>query len=668
MRTYRVAFLYDFKRQPSYHQHIHPQLKAVDRIGGETAALEIFDVRAGSSEEIQERVQATVEAADAVFVDVTDPNPNVAYEVGRFLRMGDRRLIQFTTASARHPRRLPFFLSQVDTLDLSALLRRGHGHADAAAELRRRLDETLAHWRSNEPMAPRSDGPSWAPAPENSDHAARSRFPAQDGWRLYRAPGAVFLFGEHAVTVGHPALALPLPLYVYVAVRDRRRGAVTTVDFLRGPDGQRTTEDELSREFLPRLQRTIAFHQVRTRGRSTPLEIAVWTQPPTMCGLGTSSAIAACLALEILGERAGVVPKLVRRRSGRRRGPDAVRDLLAHPEIERVFRLAWKLDLCFHSPKGSGAGVFASLVGTERAEPLLYVTEARRMWRGDVESHHEWQLGAPDSHPRQLSSAVDRVGAAGVPIPRHESMFTAPHFAVVYTGHPKATGRAIANIADAPLGDFFTERAAAVDRIGVALGRLRAGLRYPIRERTLPAYRKLVRRAVRGQEDASAIQREHGLAVKEVLFTAYGGLALSGINSLGSTRSVAHLALMDACFRICEALGLASVPHARRPPTHEPAVLADALNDERDERGRRLFGAKVTGGGMGGDLVVQSDLRSAEEFRGRLSSALRRARDRVGASEARAVAPADFGKVHFSSTWIPGYPDAYDARPACRIT
>ena len=89
----------------------------------------------------------------------------------------------------------------------------------------------------------------------------------------------------------NPALYLPLPLYVYVGIRELEACEATRILF-RQPDRARPRWVPLDVTYQAKLEDALDL----LAPASPPLEIAVWSQAPTMCGLGTSSAIAACLA------------------------------------------------------------------------------------------------------------------------------------------------------------------------------------------------------------------------------------------------------------------------------------------------------------------------------------------------------------------------------------
>jgi mevalonate kinase len=139
---------------------------------------------------------------------------------------------------------------------------------------------------------------------------------------------------------------------------------------------------------------------------------------------------------------------------------------------------------------------------------------------------------------------------------------------------------------------------------------------------------------------------------------AYGCSALAGANSFWSTGDYTFLSLMDACQRIIETLGVARIEAEDGIKSYEPAHLASVLSSVRGPGGDRLFGAKITGSGMGGDVLVFSKLEDGLQFEKALRRALSDAKETI-----RSRYP-DFATVHFASSWLPEYPEGYRSEPA----
>ena len=427
---------------------------------------------------------------------------------------------------------------------------------------------------------------------------------------VLRSPASCFIFGEHAVLEGHPALCLPLPLYVYVGIKEPNTEDETCLSYFRSDSGGAISNSKFRDMQYCGRDGTLTKAIAQAAPGTPPLDVAVWSQAPPMCGLATSSAISACIARYLLDKNPTRETQDSRLDMSL---PDAY-DLRNTSSFGRLFRAAWKIDLAFHTKKGSGAGVFAALAGTRGPRPLLYFSEGPRTLEGDdVDTLPCW---------------ASRLGS-------RESGFEPSHFALVYTGHPKHTSDTV----NFPIPQGLSR---CEDLIGVIGGR--------IGEPSGDTYGRLCG------------EFRHLAKPREMLMAAYGSAALAGINNFWAQEDHSYLALMEACQCMHEVLGKTEIaPPGTQCRTWEPYLLAQILNCASGRDGSRLFGAKITGGGMGGDIFVASCVTEGTDFAGELESTLAGAREQYGGSY------RDFGLVHFSSTWVRDYPSGYDVQGASYV-
>ena len=437
------------------------------------------------------------------------------------------------------------------------------------------------------------------------DTFGRHGYPA-----VLRSPASCFLFGEHAVLEGHPALCLPLPLYVYVGIRDLNKGDETCLSYFCPDEGGAISNIIQQDMHYCGVGGPFGDAIAKAAPNAPALDVRVWSQAPPMCGLATSSAISACIARYLLDKNPTRETQDSRLDMSL---PDAY-DLRNTSSFGRLFRAAWKIDLAFHTKKGSGAGVFAALAGTRGPRPLLYFSEGPRTLEGDdVDTLPCW---------------ASRLGS-------RESGFEPSHFALVYTGHPKHTSDTV----NFPIPQGLSR---CEDLIGVIGGR--------IGEPSGDTYGRLCG------------EFRHLAKPREMLMAAYGSAALAGINNFWAQEDHSYLALMEACQCMHEVLGKTEIaPPGTQCRTWEPYLLAQILNCASGRDGSRLFGAKITGGGMGGDIFVASCVTEGTDFAGELESTLAGAREQYGGSY------RDFGLVHFSSTWVRDYPSGYDVQGASYV-
>lgn len=631
MPDFKVALLYD---QKTLQRHRPFVSDAVQAAGG---VLLQDDSNSGGSD-IPREFERRVRDADVIVVDITTESTDIGYELGYYLRPDDQRLIFVTFAQGSDlPGKVHFYLRQRYVFDLSGVLAGG-------------IHAALQHQRLVAAISATGRRQSQNPIPKVSLHPhgdsdAASILSGHDV--ILRAPGAAFIFGEFAVTAGHTALHLPIPRYVYVGLRYLAANQRSRIVYMSVNSSGRTQKQELMTRYRDGVVN--ALEMAIPGGR--PMEITICSQAPTMCGLGTSSALAACLGLYaarrrgILASDEYVVPH--ERGSGNLLQPGGV--------LNQVFRLTWLIDLAFHSTRGSGAGSFASLIGTRGPNPVIFLSAARRLWAGD-RGNYPWDLAEGN-----LDTQINEIPCFGFrPELNFGEVASKPwHFALVYTGATKSTGWAMSSLES--MSRYFVDRSGTLLQIVKSLRSARdsgAVLQESLRMRLSDEYLALLGRALSG--DPSLREKtlsDHVRVSLMTLLEAYGNITLAGINSYWSTGDEKFLVLMEACQSVLDAMNVAQIERDSQVG-FEPARLAHALNGARDDDGRRIFGAKIIGGGTGGDLIVMSNTTDGDTFERHLRAVLADAKYDCHSEF------SDYGKVHFSTTWLDAFPAGYVAEPA----
>jgi len=208
-------------------------------------------------------------------------------------------------------------------------------------------------------------------------------------WEIIaRAPGNFFLAGEHAVMFGHPAIVQPLPQYFYVGVRrslDNKNVKVDTdnvffVDHL--------NPEKKNRSFaIPTDMIACQLEHLLSVNGWNGVEIGLYSELHSMCGLASSGALAAALslALNYLFEKEISRNKLddfLKKVSNPTRRLDEV---IHNPIFSKtLFPLAWCIDSLFHNHQSSGANAFFSLIGSPDGLPAFYRQTTPR--KGDVDN------------------------------------------------------------------------------------------------------------------------------------------------------------------------------------------------------------------------------------------------------------------------------------------
>jgi len=192
---------------------------------------------------------------------------------------------------------------------------------------------------------------------------------------IVSAPGAFFFFGEHSVLQGQPALYMPIPLYLYlgVKVKDKGRESLSldlyTLDPASG-DPKVGTIKKYSWETEIRFRKEDIESEIskllNEEGYSASYEITVVSEIPPKCGLNSSGAFSAAISTAINLIEGRISPYEIES------WQTSSLSLLKKNEIfNKIFKLAWKIDELIQS-ESSGIGPFASLVGSPEGVPIVY--------------------------------------------------------------------------------------------------------------------------------------------------------------------------------------------------------------------------------------------------------------------------------------------------------
>lgn len=196
---------------------------------------------------------------------------------------------------------------------------------------------------------------------------------------IYSAPACVFLSGEHAVVFGHPAIYLPLPLRLYIKVEASRQIEGISIDDFKCPhpreemtilntesinDYGRCSIEEQKRALLS-LYSTIIKPFLKKEFHGVGLKFSVLSSFPVAVGLASSGAFSACIAKALTDEFLDVEKFQIYFGLG------------GQEEQEVAILLAWAIENCFHGGRSSGAGSTVSFNGRLGRHPILYSISKR---------------------------------------------------------------------------------------------------------------------------------------------------------------------------------------------------------------------------------------------------------------------------------------------------
>jgi mevalonate kinase len=482
-----------------------------------------------------------------------------------------------------------------------------------------------------------------------------------------RAPACIFLFGGHSVVYGHLGLYLPVPRYAYVGLKvdpslsglemaegnplnwirpEENLSSPNERDFAWKIDSH-SALDEQNEKYIKRAYEIIRRRYFPPERQSLGLRMKVFCQAPTRSGLNSSGSIAAALVMALSTFfRDPINEEELAHARGKLNESSLEGEYLRESELfETLSTLGWFLDDCLHGLGGTAIGATGSLLGTENGLPLIFMTEARTglspdrsvkllnqkaklISRGrDLLSFfsHDQRHDVLDEVPRhpfnykpyenKPGERLDRMAKVKRLIVRLDDSigdgtglpewWDETGIAVVYGGDPKYTRDMLEKIGN-NLGTI-ANRTFITDILHLAAARkmqlnpLESWLlqtSQPPEILDLNAWKTLT-----GAEKADnyAWRRQHR---REAMMMLMGGTSYLGLEALYS-----HLPY-EFAERLRHQQELFRVLGISRSPID---TLCQAFAAYQDESGRRPFGATITGGGGGGDVLVFGTRNALEQ-------------------------------------------------------
>jgi mevalonate kinase len=410
---------------------------------------------------------------------------------------------------------------------------------------------------------------------------------------VYSAPGATFIMGEHSVVFGHPCIYLPIPKRLFVSVTKHMHESLDIRLLTRSPEDPSILEDitemdvygrRFDTNHMTNLQRwfentVLPFLRERGGSRRYGFQVLVVSDFPVACGLNSSGALAAALGSCLYDHFID------------HEGWRAFANMTDRVDPKHL--LAWSIENCFHSNQSSGAGTYAALHGRRSPYPLIYLAQKR--------TYLSERLGT-EYIPVQFSvsangrSTVFDTHSYGFDSRDYVSIQSGDwgqdySWAVLYSGAPSTTD---VGMQQWDARDF---RRSAIDLVNsVQQGVLSAiGM-----ERLAPTVyfhaKHVIEEIYLNPGIPDHEKSEHiNHALRELAHDSMGGLTMLGMNSILSDWRLLPRC-MAAYQETLNLLGLSS---------NTVATIADTFNSYRVGK-KRIFGAKMTGSGPDGDVLVLS--------------------------------------------------------------
>ncbi len=178
-------------------------------------------------------------------------------------------------------------------------------------------------------------------------------------------PGVFFFIGEHAVIYGQPALYMSIPLYVFAGIKKSGAKGINIEMWQIDLEGKFFKKFKWENNQREELQRYIE-DVFRRESIEPEYSIFALLQIPPRCGLNSSGAFSAGVSV-LLGMLKGYISQ---EKVNNWQNTRDLSVLKKDKEFNKTFEIAWEIDWVMQNGS-SGIGPFTSLIGV-RGEPIVY--------------------------------------------------------------------------------------------------------------------------------------------------------------------------------------------------------------------------------------------------------------------------------------------------------
>lgn len=419
---------------------------------------------------------------------------------------------------------------------------------------------------------------------------------------VYSAPTCTFLSGEHCVVFGHPAIYLPLPMRLYIKLEASSRIEGITLDDFKCPDpknvknianteliddyGRCSTDQQ--KKALTSLFASIIKPFFKKEFENIGFKISVLSSFPVAVGLNSSGALSACIGKALIDEFLNI--ELFKNHF----------ELNNKDERELGMLLAWAIENCFHGGRSSGAGATVSFNGRLGRHPISYSISKRSYlinrhlhgWKPIIVSESEEGFKALSKIKRFLFDPGEHFpGLPDYPIPPPYNI------TILYSGVPSRT-------ADVLKREIRSPVKSSMERVKYVAQMFDKTFDDKSFQNSLKMQRYDIIENIYLNTQLSDFDRSEQIsyAYLELLSEALGHTSVGMFNSIVSDwNSVPDL--MNSCQALLCSMGLSDL---RTEYLINKLKSASIEKELQEGNLTSCLGAKITGVGKGGDIIVFS--------------------------------------------------------------
>ena len=418
---------------------------------------------------------------------------------------------------------------------------------------------------------------------------------------IYSAPACAFISGEHAVMFGHPAIYLPLPMRLYIKLEighkiegisinnfkcSHPRGEMNIVNTELIQDYGSCPIEEQKRTLLS-LFSLIIKPFLKSEFHGMGFRVSVLSSFPVAVGLASSGALSACIAKALTDEFLDIEKFQI------------YFELDNQEKQEVAMLLAWAIENCFHGGRSSGAGSTVSFNGRLGRHPILYgISKRSYLFHRHLDGWSPVSISESEQDFRTLSKIKRFIFDPGKRLQNLPDYPEPPPYniTVLYSGVPSRTEVVLKR----NVRSYAKESA---ERVAHVCEMFDQKFKQEEVQRSFAVHRyEIIEKIYLNNQLGNDKSEQMSNAYIELFSEALGSISMGAFNSVVSDWSSVP-DLMNSYQALLCGMGLSHPEIESLIGKLKSVSIEEQLR--QDQLGSRL-GAKITGAGKGGDILVLS--------------------------------------------------------------